>query len=109
MLDSTLSAGFRFYAPPRRRSSAVSYPSRAGIRAATVRERAGKRSDAGPSVARLLTRAARIRPGLHAIRFAGFVRSTILLDMKNFRWVLLFLLVFAGLPVHASDLTLFGG
>ena len=29
--------------------------------------------------------------------------------MKNFRWVLLFLLVFAGLPVHASDLTLFGG
>ncbi|OFW36334.1 MAG: hypothetical protein A3J28_03300 [Acidobacteria bacterium RIFCSPLOWO2_12_FULL_60_22] len=29
--------------------------------------------------------------------------------MKNFRWFLLFLLVFTAAPVHAGDLTLFGG
>ena len=29
--------------------------------------------------------------------------------MKNFRWVLLFLLVCTAIPVPASDLTLFGG
>ena len=29
--------------------------------------------------------------------------------MKNFRWFLLFLLVFTAVPVPASDLTLFGG
>ena len=29
--------------------------------------------------------------------------------MKNFRWFLLFLLVFTAVPIHASDLTLFAG